>query len=103
MTKTEFIKFISDVDKIEESATALYKAGVDLTSITDNHWQLFSFLVDHLFGKHNSEIIHWFLWEKRVNPNLTMYDENNNEICRNPEELWEYVTSNHFCSCSSSE
>lgn len=98
ITKDEFIDLISAHKKwdkkIDEVCSIL---GTDLFEATwiDYGYALFDKLLNLEFNKYAVDDINWWLWEKNGDPEMKMWDKDDNEIpTETIEDLWEVVKSN---------
>lgn len=95
ITKEEFIKLINDHRKWErrldevEDVLNIFPYEVDWINYGED---LFATTINLLFKEEGVDDIGWWLWEKNDNPDLRMWDENDNEIpTETVEDLWEIV------------
>lgn len=79
----EFNKYIDDLQKM----------GIDLieTPLFDCFGRLFDLLIKSHYRREGQDWINWFFFEKGDNEAIKAYDENNKEICRNFDELYDLV------------
>lgn len=96
VTKEEFINLIlkhqkwsNKIDKISEA--------LDVPTLFDSDWVeyadiLFDKTINFLFNEDGVDDINWWLYEKSGNPELKMWDADENEIPTDTiDDLWEIV------------
>ena len=96
ITKEEFFDLISKhlmwSDRIDEVSEAL-----NVPTLFESDWveyasSLFDKTINFLFNEEGVDDINWWLYEKSGNPELKMWDANNNEIpIETIDDLWEIV------------
>lgn len=98
ITKNEFISLISDHvkwnKKIDEVCSIL---GTDLFEAAwiEYGYDLFDKLLSLEFNQYAVDDINWWLWEKNGDPEMKMWDKDDNEIpTETIEDLWEIVKDN---------
>lgn len=65
------------------------------SNLIDYSNKLFDKLLNTIFNKYGVDDINWWIYEKRGNPSLKMWDKNGNEIpTETVEDLWEIVKEN---------
>jgi len=79
----EFNQYVDDLQKL----------GIDIieTPLFDCFGKLFDLLIKTNYRTKGQDQINWFFFEKGDNPGIKAYDENNREICRDIDELYDYV------------
>lgn len=95
ITKEQFIKLISDnlihnkrIDEVE----AAIKWSIFDWDIVEYGNVLFDFTLSILFEPEAVDDILWWIYERRINPELKMRDKNGNEIpTETLDDLWEIV------------
>nr|DAT77765.1 MAG TPA: hypothetical protein [Caudoviricetes sp.] len=95
ITQEEFTKLISDnlthnkrIDEVE----AAIKWSIFDWDIVEYGNVLFDFTLSILFEPEAVDDILWWVYERRINPELKMWDENGNEIpTETIEDLWNIV------------
>ena len=99
ITKEEFIDLISkqqewynridEVSKVLNVPTLLECDWVEYTII------LFNKTLDLLFNSYGIEDIDWWMYQKSINPELKMWDQNGKEIpTETIEDLWNLIKDN---------
>lgn len=102
MTLENFQKLLDYCAKaFEAESTLLTEFGIDLSSITDNHYRLVELLMDHTFTKEGVDWIHWFLYEKGyidgdLKEDMKAWDEHNQEICQDVPRLYRYLKQHKY-------
>lgn len=96
ITKEEFINLIENYQKWDSRLEEVSKV-LNIPSLFDIDWvdygaTLFETTIDLLFESDGADDISWWLWSKCNNPDLKMWDSNDNEIPTDTvEDLWEIV------------
>jgi len=95
---TEESVFVNLINKIEQSNILedkiFWEGGIDLIQITEPLWFVIENLFKLLYGREDTELIMWYLFERtdtegNVNP---VIDENDKEfILETPRDLWSYI------------
>ena len=99
ITKEEFTKLILEyqrwakrIDEISEVLNSYTFFECDWVSYT---FQLFDETLSFLFNEDGIDDINWWLFEKSGNPELKMWDADENEIpTETIDDLWEIVKDN---------
>lgn len=99
ITKEEFFDLISKQlkwsDRIDEVSEAL-----NIPTLFESDWveyasELFDKTINFLFNEEGVDDIDWWLYEKSGNPELKMWDADDNEIPTDTiDDLWEIVKDN---------
>ena len=99
ITKEEFFDLISKhlmwSDRIDEVSEAL-----SVPTLFESDWveyasSLFDKTINFLFNEEGVDDISWWLYEKSGNPELKMWDADENEIPTDTiDDLWEIVKNN---------
>ena len=95
ITKEKFIKLVSDYiaqnDRVNEIGNVI---GLEVFTcdIVEYGNILFEDLLSFLFNEEAVDDIYWWLYERRFNPELKMWDKDGNEISTETiDDLWEIV------------
>lgn len=92
MTLEKFKEFIQLLKEADEQVSAAYKAKIDLIDFTDVYSAIITNLVLEIYGEEGSDWFSWWVYENNFGTgNLGSWDENNKEILKTIEELWEFL------------
>jgi len=97
MEKEIFNKILSlksEVDDYIEQAEDILKIDIFDTKPVDNFYLLFDLVFKNEYTIEGFDWICWFVFEKRGRKEMKAYD-NDVEILKNVEELYEYVEKNY--------
>lgn len=98
ITKEEFISLINNHKKWDsriDQVCDVLKIDMFDTDWIDYGYALFTETISLLFNDMAKEDISWWLWDKNGNPEMKMWDSNDNEIpTETVEDLWEIVKDN---------
>lgn len=88
-----FKRVIELMKAAKERHLALYKLGVDITNINEEHHEVINHLLGTLFGMEGRDTIDWWCYEKDfgTREDLKMTDLDGNEICKTIEEIHEWI------------
>jgi len=99
----EKFKKILDLQKEHDKRISdLYRLKVDLLETFDEMQTAISLLWDEILTEEGADWLSWFLYEKgyisdELREDLTAWDENKNEICKDLRGLYDYLKeSNYF-------
>jgi hypothetical protein len=99
----EKFKKILDLQKEHDKRISdLYHLKVDLLETFDEMQTAISLLWDEILTEEGADWLSWFLYEKgyisdELREDLTAWDENKNEICKDLRGLYDYLKeSNYF-------
>ena len=92
MTLEKFKEFVQLLKEADEQVSAAYKAKIDLIEFTDVYSAIITNLVLEIYGEEGSDWFSWWIYENNFGAGgLEAYDENNKEILKTIEELWEFL------------
>ena len=99
ITKEEFIDFILKqqewANRIDEVSGVLNVSSLFECDWIDYTSNLFDKTISLLFNEYGVDDINWWLYEKSGNPELKMWDADENEIPTDTiDDLWEIVKDN---------
>lgn len=104
MKKETFLQLIDIIPKLDTVAEPLYNLGIDITecSIISAVGDLVGTIAEEYYGKDGREWIEWWIYEKENNPELKVFetDDNGNEaeILRTVDELYDYLENSIKCN-----
>lgn len=95
VTKEEFIKLISDFkhynNRLDQVCDVL-QCDLFQADWVEYTGRLFDYILSKLFTEEGVDDINWWLWEKSIDPQLEMYDKDNNIIpTETVLDLWNIV------------
>lgn len=95
MTREDFKKMIGLIEGHSYKSEMVYNYGIDAIEFTDELNKVISMLMREAFGEIGYDWISWFLYEKEsgAREDIRAFDENDNEIIRDIDELYDYVTN----------
>lgn len=95
ITKEQFVNLITKYqvwDKRVEEVSDVLNCPIYDMDLVDYTNELFDQTIKISFDIHGVDNISWWLWEKAGNPELKMWDSDNNEIpTETIDDLWEIV------------
>ncbi len=100
MEFSTFKKVIDCINELWDEIDALRALGIDCydTKSLNTFTVLETTLWKETYGDKGADWISWFLYEKMTSKNpeeFKAYDEHNNEICANVEELYKFLEENY--------
>ncbi len=94
INKTTFYKLIKDYidynNKID-NITEVLECDIFDTSYMNYPHSLFDTILDILFIEDGVDIIHWWIFEARLDPDLKLYDKEIEVPLDTIDDLWNYV------------
>jgi hypothetical protein len=95
MTREDFKKIAELLEAHSNKTQLVYNYGIDAIEFTDELNKVISMLMREAFGEIGYDWISWFLYEKEsgAREDIRAFDENDNEIIRDIDELYDYVTN----------
>jgi hypothetical protein len=95
MTREDFKKMIGLIEGHSYKSEMVYNYGIDSMEFTDQLHTVISMLMREAFGEIGYDWVSWFLYEKDFGKreDIKAYDENDNEIIRDIDELYDYITN----------
>lgn len=101
MNKETFIKILELQSEHYQKEQKLYELGLDTTELNEPLVGAICLLWSELLTEEGVENLDWFLYEKdyisgSLREDMKAWDENNNEILRNTDELYNYLIENKY-------
>jgi hypothetical protein len=94
MTREDFKKMVGLIEGHSYKSEMVYNYGVSIIEFTDDLQEVISMLMREAFGEIGYDWISWWLYEKDFGKreDIRAFDENDNEIIRDIDELYDYIT-----------
>ncbi len=97
ITKEEFVKLINDYIKWEariEEVSDVFGGNLFEVDWVEYTSYQFEDIIKILFNEFGVDTIFWWVFEKRLNPELKIYEEDVEITCDTVEDLYEIVKTN---------
>ena len=93
MKKEDLKKAFDLMNDLESTINALEKLNIYVvdSKLFDVPGWLFDMVISSNYTEEGQDWINWFFFEKDGNPDIKAHDENGNEICKDFDDLYEYV------------
>lgn len=95
MNKEDLKSAFDLMDQINGTADKFLELGIDIieTPLFSVPGYLFDLLIESNFTEEGQDVINWWYFEKKGNPelDLKMLDKDGNELCSDFDALWDYV------------
>jgi hypothetical protein len=92
MTREQFKEMVALLEKHHNKVYEAYKLNISLHEFNDDLERVISMLLTSLYGVEGYDWISWFLYERDFGKkDLEAWDENDKPICRNIDELYDYI------------
>lgn len=91
-----FKELIEKLKSQSQKERAAYAVGVDLLEFNSSYQSVISILIGTYYGKDGLDTFDWWCYEKDwgSREDLTMTDQDNNELCRTVDDLHRYLEEN---------
>ena len=101
MEYEQFEKIINLQSEHSKRLSELYKLRVDVLELCDELQTAISLLWDEILTVEGADWLSWFLYEKNyiggeLREDLTAWDENKKEICKDLPGLYEYLKESKY-------
>lgn len=95
MDKATFVKLIESNCNFFDQVLKFQEMNIEIwdSNLVKSFNDVFSISMRSMFNQNGLEWIEWYCYEKRHNPSLVARDKDGNEICRTPEELYDFLTT----------
>lgn len=110
MTFDNFKQIIDSMVKSSSRLDKTHEIGIDLLEFVENYNQSIHFLWGQLLTIEGLDWFDWFMYEKNYiqdgigNPEMQAFSKTNDEeveICKDLEGLYEYLKENNYFKCES--
>jgi hypothetical protein len=92
MTREQFKEMVALLEKHHNKVHDAYKLNISLYQFNDDLEKVISMLLISLYGVEGYDWISWLLYDRDFGKkNLEAWDENNKPICRDIDELYDYI------------
>jgi hypothetical protein len=96
MKYENFLKIIQQIQEQDSVVNKLYDQKIDFLDFVDPYHRIISSLFIEIYGEGGWDWISWFCYETDYGKKeMGAWDENDQPICRNLEELHEFLEKNH--------
>jgi hypothetical protein len=95
MKRKQFNMLMHLLEKQSMVIDRAYDLNIDLLEFMDPLYRANDILIKEAFGEEAADWISWFMYEKDfgVKDHIKAWDEDENEICRTVDQLYDYVKS----------
>jgi len=93
MKRKQFYKLMHLLEKQSSVIDRASDLSINLIEFMDPIFTANDILFKEAFGEEGAEMISWFMYEKEfgVREDMKVWDENDNEICRTVDQLYDYI------------